>query len=97
MRLRNLWLLAGAGVALTAFSACKPDNTLTVDNVDQPDVARAFATPDGIEAILRSGFSQILGATHSTTTAILPAALVGIDYFTFPNLRTFTLQVSTAF
>jgi TonB-linked SusC/RagA family outer membrane protein len=25
------------------------------------------------------------------------AALVGIDYFTFPNLRTFTLQVSTAF
>ena len=76
MRLRNLWLLAGAGVALTAFSACKPDSTLTVDNVDQPDVARAFATPDGIEAILRSGFSQILGATHSTTTAILPAALV---------------------
>ena len=25
------------------------------------------------------------------------AALNGIDYFTFPNLRTFTLQLSTSF
>jgi hypothetical protein len=25
------------------------------------------------------------------------AALNGVDYFSFPNLRTFTLQVSTSF
>jgi hypothetical protein len=76
MKLRNLWLFAGAATSLAVFAACKPDDTLSVQNVDQPDVARAFATADGIEAILRSGFSQIFGATHATTTAIQPAALV---------------------
>ncbi|HET9011790.1 MAG TPA: hypothetical protein VFN38_08230, partial [Gemmatimonadaceae bacterium] len=34
---------------------------------------------------------------RSADTQLGNAALVGIDYFTFPNLRTFTLQVSTAF
>jgi hypothetical protein len=76
MKLRNLWLVAGAATSLAMFAACKADDTLAVENVDQPDVERAFATADGIEAILRSGFSQIFGATHATTTAILPAALV---------------------
>jgi hypothetical protein len=76
MNLRNLWLGAATTATLAAFSACQPDKTLTVTNVDQPDVTRAFATADGIEAILRGGFSQILGATHATTAAIWPAALV---------------------
>ena len=40
---------------LAAFSACQSDKTLTVTNVDQPDVTRAFSTADGIEAILRGG------------------------------------------
>jgi TonB-dependent SusC/RagA subfamily outer membrane receptor len=30
-------------------------------------------------------------------TQLNNSSLVGVDYFTFPNLRTFTLQVSTAF
>jgi TonB-linked SusC/RagA family outer membrane protein len=34
---------------------------------------------------------------RSADTQLGNSALVGIDYFTFPNLRTFTLQVSTAF
>jgi hypothetical protein len=34
---------------------------------------------------------------RSGGTQLGNASLVGIDYFTFPNLRTFTLQVSTAF
>jgi hypothetical protein len=34
---------------------------------------------------------------RSGDTQLGNSALVGIDYFTFPNLRTFTLQVSTAF
>ena len=76
MKLRNLWLVAGAATSLAAFTACQPDKTLSVENVDQPDVARAFATADGIEAILRSGFSQVFGATHGTTAAIWPAANV---------------------
>ena len=34
---------------------------------------------------------------RSADTQLGNASLVGIDFFTFPNLRTFTLQVSTAF
>jgi TonB-linked SusC/RagA family outer membrane protein len=37
------------------------------------------------------------GGTTVNDSQLGNAALVGIDYFTFPNLRTFTLQVSTAF
>src|SRR5256885_16994002 len=76
MNLRNLYLGAATTAMLAAFSACQSDKTLTVTNVDQPDVTRAFSTADGIEAILRGGFSQIFGATHATTAAIWPAALV---------------------
>src|SRR2546423_5384444 len=76
MNLRNLCLGAATTVTLAAFSSCQADKSLTVTNVDQPDVTRAFSTADGIEAILRGGFSQIFGATHATTAAIWPAALV---------------------
>lgn len=76
MKLKTFWLVAGAAASLAAFTACQPDKTLSVQNVDEPDVARAFATADGIEAILRSGFSQIFGATHATSGAIWPASLV---------------------
>jgi TonB-linked SusC/RagA family outer membrane protein len=34
---------------------------------------------------------------RSADTQLGNSALVGIDYFTFPNLRTFTVQLSTAF
>ena len=34
---------------------------------------------------------------RSASTQLNNSALVGIDYFTFPNLRTFTVQLSTAF
>lgn len=34
---------------------------------------------------------------RATGTQLNNSSLVGVDYFTFPNLRTFTLQVSTAF
>jgi len=74
MRLRNLWLAAAATASLAALGACKSDELLGVDNTNNPDVARAFATPDGVENVLKNGFVQILGATHGTSTAIWPAA-----------------------
>lgn len=65
---------------LSAFTAvlagCNADSSLKVENPDNPDVKRAYGTPDGIEAIVRGGFSQILGATHGTSSAIQPAAMV---------------------
>src|ERR1700730_16768735 len=92
MKLRNLWLVAGAATSLGVVTACQPDKTLTVTNVDQPDVARAFATADGIEAILRSGFSQIFGATHATTTAIMPAALV-VSFENYGSVANFGMNL----
>jgi len=74
MRLRNLWLAAAATASLAALGACKSDEMLGVDNTNNPDVARAFATPDGVENVLKNGFVQIFGATHGTSTAIWPAA-----------------------
>jgi hypothetical protein len=37
------------------------------------------------------------GGGVTTGSQLNNGALNGIDYFSFPNLRTFTLQVSTAF
>jgi hypothetical protein len=74
MKLRNLWLAAAAATSLAAMAACKSDEALGVTNTDNPDVARAFATPDGVENVLKNGFLQIFGATHGTSNAIWPAA-----------------------
>ena len=74
MKLRNLWLAATAATSLAAMAACKSDEALGVENTDNPDVVRAFSTPDGVENVLKNGFLQIFGATHGTSTAIWPAA-----------------------
>lgn len=41
------------------------------------------------------GYDPEVGRSGGTQLA--NASLVGIDFFTFPNLRTVTLQLSTAF
>src|SRR6476620_12155111 len=74
MKLRIMWLAAAAATSLATLSACKSDEVLGVTNQNNPDVARAFATPDGVENVLKNGFVQIFGATHGTSTAIWPAA-----------------------
>jgi hypothetical protein len=74
MKLRIMWLAAAAATSLAMLSACKSDEVLGVENQNNPDVARAFATPDGVENVLKNGFNQIFGATHATSTAIWPAA-----------------------
>lgn len=74
MKLRSLWLGAAATVTLSTFVACKADESLGVNNLNNPDVVRAFATPDGVENVLKNGFLQIFGATHGSSTAIWPAA-----------------------
>lgn len=74
MRLRLHWLAGAAATSLVMLNACNSDKALGVDNQNNPDVARAFATPDGVENVLKNGFLQIFGATHGTSTAIWPAA-----------------------
>src|SRR5688500_14056519 len=72
MKLRNLSMIVAATAAL---AACR-DEDLGVVNLNDPDVERSLSTPDGIEAILKNGFVQIFGATHGTTSALWPQALV---------------------
>lgn len=74
MKLRTLWFAATAAASLATLAACNSEKTLGVTNTNNPDVARAFATPDGVENVLKNGFLQMLGATHGTTGAIWPAA-----------------------
>jgi hypothetical protein len=78
MKLRNLSL----AVAATAVLAGCSDESLGVPNLNNPDVARSLSTPDGIEAILKNGFVQVFGATHGTTGALWPQALIlGFENF----------------
>ena len=76
MRLNRRLLAVGATTGLALLGGCKADESISVTNVNNPDVARVFATADGIEGVLKNGFSQVFGATHGTTSAILPATLV---------------------
>jgi hypothetical protein len=76
MRVINRWLVAGAAASVALLAGCKATDTLNVENKDQPDVARALSTPDGIAAVLGGGFGQIFGASHASTTGITEAAMV---------------------
>ena len=75
MNFRYVRRAATALTAIVALAACEAESALTVVNEDQPDVGRAFSTADGIQAILRNGFAQALGATN-VSGSITPAAAV---------------------
>jgi hypothetical protein len=76
MRVINRWLVAGATASVALLAACNASDTLNVENTDQPDVARALSTADGIDAVLRGGFGQIFASSHASTTGITEAAMV---------------------
>jgi len=73
MNFRNVGRITAAA-GLIALTAC--ETSLEVPNEDQPNIQRALSTPDGIRAILSNGFSQMLGATHATSTAVQVGAHV---------------------
>ena len=76
MRVINRWLVAGAAASVALLAGCNASDTLNVENQNQPDVARALSTPDGISAVLLGGFAQVFGASHASTTGITEAAMV---------------------
>jgi hypothetical protein len=63
---------AGSAAVFTAL-AC--DNPLAVKNKNNPDVARAYATPGGIEAVISATFQQIFSADIGSSTSIMPALM----------------------
>ena len=91
MRLRNFCLTAAAAVALTACG----DDPLSVENLDAPDVERSYSTPDGIEAILRTSFAQILGATHGTTGALWVQSQV-LSFESYGSVANFGMNIRAA-
>jgi hypothetical protein len=93
MRLNRL-LVAGATAAFT-LAGCKASESIAVTNPNNPDVVRVFATADGIEGVLRNGFNQILGATHGTTGALLPAALV-MSFESYGSVANFGMNLRAA-
>ena len=89
MRLRNLCLTIAAGGAL---AACSSD--LGVTNSEEPDVARALSTPDGIEAILSTGFVQMLTAV-TTDASLTPAADVA-SFESYGSVANYNMNVRAA-
>jgi len=75
MNLRYVRRSALALTALAAIAACDAESTLSVENTNNPDVERAFATADGIQAIISNGVSQMLGAVNPCC-GLMPAAMV---------------------
>jgi hypothetical protein len=89
MRLRNFCLTAAAAASLAACS----DEPLAVQNLDNPDVERAYATPDGIEAILRTSFAQILGATHAVTGDMLWTQSQVLSFESYGSVANFGMNL----
>lgn len=96
MRVINRWLVAGAAASVALLAGCNATDTLNVENKDQPDVARALSTPDGIAAVLGGGFGQIFGASHASTTGITPGAMV-IALESYGSVNNFGMNIRATF
>ena len=95
MRVINRWLVAGAAASVALLAGCNATDTLNVENTDQPDVARALSTPDGISAVLGGAFGQIFGVSHTTGNAsfgITPAAEV-IALESYGSVANFNMNI----
>lgn len=71
MRMRLLSLTGGAALLLAACS-----DPLSVANDNSPDVLRAYATPQGVEAIVSKVFQQLHQGQYGSSDAIWPQATV---------------------
>lgn len=80
MRKHFLWI----GAALAAVTAC--GNNLEVTNVNNPDVARAYATPSGVEGVV-GGLGVQLNNTQRASESINTQAklLAGEQFATVAN------------
>lgn len=64
----------GTVMGLAALAAC--EDSITVPNQNQPDVARAFATPAGIQQVLSTSYQQLHEGLYASTDAISPQGQV---------------------
>lgn len=100
MTRHNRWAAAVAAVSLGLVAACQADSGLGVTNTDQPDVARALATPDGIDAVLRGSFSAIFDATHGAAGVAagdLSPAAMGIALESYGSVNNYSMNIRATF
>jgi hypothetical protein len=56
----------GAAVCAAILSACTTGNVLDVKNLNNPDVARAYSTPAGVESIIGTLYQQLNNGVNTT-------------------------------
>src|SRR3990172_2778413 len=80
MRKHFLWI----GASLVALTAC--GDNLEVQNLNNPDVARAYATPSGVEGVV-GGLGVQLNNTQRASESINTQAKIfaGEQYATVAN------------
>lgn len=75
------------------LAACTDSNVLTVENKNNPDVARAYSTPAGVESIIGSLYQQFNNGWN--TTNVEPAAAV-MSLEGFSTVANFCMNVRDA-
>lgn len=100
MTWHNRRATVAVALSLGLFAACKADESLGVTNNDQPDVARALSTPDGIDAVLRGSFNSIFDATHGARNVaagdLTPAAM-GIALESVGSVNNYSMNIRATF
>lgn len=68
-------MAAGAIAAVLALGACRED-PLSVDNLDNPDVARVYGSPRDVETIISKQFQQLWNGQQGTFAGLGTQTLV---------------------
>ena len=75
-------MLAASAVLL---AACTTGNVLDVKNLNNPDVARAFSTPAGVESIIATLYQQLNNAVNTTNVQAQAKVMSLEGYSTVAN------------
>lgn len=89
----KFWLASACLVAVVA--GCR-DNTLAVEDLNNPDVTRVFATPGGVEATIASGFQTYYNSIINTSNctgcgSVALPSLITIDGEQYSSLNNFSM------
>lgn len=74
----RLWSAIAAASGVIALGACN-DNPLAVSNVNQPDVARVYSTPRGVEAIIGKLYQQMWNAQQDNAAVGIQSMVMSFE------------------
>ena len=64
--MKKTFIRATSAACAVLLAACTSGNVLDVQNLNNPDVARAYATPAGVESIIGTLYQQLNNAVNTT-------------------------------